>query len=445
LDSPFFVFIGRADFSPIRGDQPAARVFPVSSGSSLHARLTCETLTAMKLASALSTKSDLVDLVGDLAHQIRSELGPEKVELALLFAHPQLANADESFLSAVRHGIGARHLIGCTGSGIIGDREECEQEPAVSVLVAQLPGVEITPFHVTQEDLEEASGPASWHFNLEVEPDSKPNFLMFIDPFSTQSVSLVKSLAEAYPGAPLVGGLSSGGRQPGDCRLFMDDQVLTEGAVGVALAGAIELRTIVSQGCRPIGQPLTITKAERNVIFELAGRPPMTVLQEMLPQLPASDQKLARTALFLGRVINEYQEDFGRGDFLIRNLLDHDSSSGALAVNDWMRTGQTVQFQVRDGSSAAVDLNELLRKERERSTRSPVRGAVIFSCLGRGEGMYGERNHDIRAVQEGIGPVPAAGFFANGEIGPVGAETFVHGFTSVIGLFAEPGPAKAGA
>jgi len=165
----------------------------------------------------------------------------------------------------------------------------------------------------------------------------------------------------------------------------------------------------------------------------------------MLPQLPASDQKLARTALFLGRVINEYQEDFGRGDFLIRNLLDHDSSSGALAVNDWMRTGQTVQFQVRDGSSAAVDLNELLRKERERSTRSPVRGAVIFSCLGRGEGMYGERNHDIRAVQEGIGPVPAAGFFANGEIGPVGAETFVHGFTSVIGLFAEPGPAKAGA
>jgi len=388
----------------------------------------------MKFASALSTKRDHRAAVDDLVREIRSELGPEKIDLALVFTHRDYVAAGAEFIATLRQALGVRHLIGCTGGGIIGDRQECEGEAAVSVLVAQLPGVEIDLFHITTDEVEEASGPEFWHFQLEVSPEVKPNFLVFLDPFSTNATAWVEALGEAYPGAALLGGLSSGGRQPGECRLFLDDAVLDEGAVGVALSGNIEIQTVVSQGCRPIGQPLTITRADKNVIFELAGQPPLAVLNEMLPQLPASDQKLARTALFLGRVINEYQDEFGRGDFLIRNLVGHDPKSGALAVGDLMRTGQTVQFQVRDGGSASEDLLALLAKQQ--STR--VRGAVLFSCLGRGEGMYGEANHDINALQSAVGPIPAAGFFANGEIGPVGTKPFVHGFTSVIGLFVEP-------
>jgi len=185
---------------------------------------------------------------------------------------------------------------------------------------------------------------------------------------------------------------------------------------------------------------LTVTRADKNLIFELGGRPPGTVLQEMLPQLPQTDQQLARTALFLGRVINEYKEEFGRGDFLIRQLIGLDQNSGALAVGDWMRTGQTVQFQVRDGESAHAELKQLLIKEKELLGPNEPEGAVLFSCLGRGEGMYGVRNHDINTLHEVVGAVPTAGFFCNGEIGPVGNRTFVHGFTSVIGLFTEAGP-----
>jgi len=323
---------------------------------------------------------------------------------------------------------------------VIGNQEEIERKPAVSLLAGELPSVKVQPFHITQEDLEESSGDNFWQFKLETTPADNPNLLLVGDPFSIQAVQLVQELSQAFPGAPLIGGLASGGRQPGENRLFVNDEIYEEGAIGAVLTGNIVLHTIVSQGCKPIGEPLTVTRADKNLIFELGGRPPGTVLQEMLPQLPQTDQQLARTALFLGRVINEYKEEFGRGDFLIRQLIGLDQNSGALAVGDWMRTGQTVQFQVRDGESAHAELKQLLIKEKELLGPNEPEGAVLFSCLGRGEGMYGVRNHDINTLHEVVGAVPTAGFFCNGEIGPVGNRTFVHGFTSVIGLFTEAGP-----
>ena len=393
----------------------------------------------MIFGAALSTKTDSVDLVEELSVQMRAHFGSEKTDLALLFVHPQFIPQIDELLEGVRRTTGVRHLTGCTGGGIIGTREEIENKPAVSLLVGQMPEVEVAPFHVTQHDLEESTGPGFWHYQLEVEPAENANLVLLADPFSIQAVQLVQALGEAYPGAPIVGGLASGGQQPGENRLFLDDEVFDEGAVGVALTGKIVLHAIVSQGCKPIGQPLTVTRAEKNIILELGGRPPLAVLQEMLPQLPQEEQQLARTALFLGRVINEYKEEFSRGDFLIRNLVGHDPQSGALAVGDWMRTGQTVQFQVRDSRCADEDLRHLLAKEQQHYKRTPPAGALLFSCLGRGQGMYGEASHDIKALQQYVGPVPTAGFFCNGEIGPIGDRTFVHGFTSVIGLLTEPG------
>jgi small ligand-binding sensory domain FIST len=392
----------------------------------------------MRFASALTTRADWTEAVEDLAGQIISQLGPAKTDLAVLFAHPKFVPHIDELAQSIQKAIGARHLIGCTGAGIIGTEQEVEQKPAISLLVGEMPDVQVAPFHLTEKDLEESTGPAFWHFQLELEPTAAPNFLVFVDPFTTRAMQLVDALAEAYPQAPMIGGLASGAQQPGENRLVLDGKTYDEGAIGVGLTGRIALRTVVSQGCRPIGEPFTVTRADKNIVFELAGRPPMKVLQDMLPQLPARDQKLARSALFLGRVINEYQEEFSRGDFLIRNLIGSDPQSGALAVGDLMRTGQTVQFQVRDAETADEDLRHLLTEERRESGGNPPRGALLFSCLGRGEGMYGAAHHDIKALQESLGPVPTAGFFCNGEIGPVGQRAFIHGFTSVIGLFTEP-------
>ena len=392
----------------------------------------------MRFASAITTKTDWAEAVEDLGRQTAAQLGTARTHLAVLFTHPHHVPRIAEIIEAVRKAVGAQHLLGCTGAGIIGTEHEVEGKPALALLVGELPDVEIDPFHIAEKDLEESTGPAFWHYQLELDASRQPQFVLLIDPFTTRAMQLVDALGEAYPQAPMVGGLASGAQQPGENRLFIDDEVYDEGTVGIGLTGRVALRTVVSQGCRPIGEPLTVTRAQKNIVFELGGRPPMKILQELLPQLPARDRDLARSALFLGRVVNEYQEQFSRGDFLIRNLIGSDPQSGALAVGDLMRTGQTVQFQVRDAQTADEDLHHLLARERNDLAAKQPQGALLFSCLGRGERMYGSADHDIRVVQEHVGPVPTAGFFCNGEIGPIGNRAFIHGFTSVIGLFTEP-------
>jgi len=389
----------------------------------------------VRFASALSTKKAWSEAAEDLAGQVQSQLRGASCDLLLLFLHPHYREQSRELAEQLRVSVGAQHLVGCTGASVIGEAQEVEDRPSVAALAAQWPGVTTTPFHLTQQEIEAATGPGYWHFQLEVEPKQNPNLLLLADPFSIRIIELVKNLSEAYPGAPIVGGLASGSQQPGETRLILDEEVFDDGAVGVALTGPVRLHTIVSQGCKPIGEPMVVTRADKNVVFEIGGRAPMEVLRDLHPHLSARDQQLAQTSLLLGRVINEYQESFGRGDFLIRNLIGHDPKTGAIAVGDWMRTGQTVQFQVRDGQTAEEELNALLDQHRQKlGSRLPA-GAVLFSCLGRGERMYGVPHHDIRALHEKFGPIPTAGFFCNGEIGPVGDQSYVHGFTSVFGLF----------
>ncbi|MBM3858583.1 MAG: hypothetical protein FJ395_02910 [Verrucomicrobia bacterium] len=392
----------------------------------------------MRFASALTTHTDWTEAAEDLTRQVRARLSSGRSDLLLLFLHPRFAAHAQPLAEQLRINLAGRHLIGCTGTGVIGDDAEVENQPAISLLAGELPDVEVTPFRVTQEELEEANAPAFWHYHMKVTPSQNPNLLVLADPFTMPSIPLVQALSGAYPDRPLIGGLASAAPQPGENRLFLDGDLMEDGAVGVALSGRIALRTVVSQGCRPIGEPFTVTRAEKNIVFELGGRPPLAVLQTMLPTLPQGDQQLARTSLLLGRVINEYKEEFARGDFLVRTLIGHDPQSGAMAVGDLMRTGQTVQFQVRDAKSADEDLRALLAKEALLPSAGKVRGAVLFNCLGRGEGMYGKRSHDIKTLHEYFGPVPASGLFCNGEIGPVGGRAFVHGFTNVVGLFGEP-------
>jgi small ligand-binding sensory domain FIST len=398
-------------------------------------------IDGVKFASALSLKPDWTEAVEDLAAQTRDVRADGRLDLVFLFVHVQHLPNIQPILEAVMTMTGAPHLVGCCAGGIIGVDREIEQRPAVSLLGARLPGVGITPFRITEDELEQSTGPGSWHFNLELQPDPTPNLVLFGDPYTVQVIHLLDQLTEAYPNSPIIGGLASGGNDRGIHRLFIGAEAIEEGAVGVALTGRVALHALVSQGCRPIGEPLVITRAEKNIILEMAGQPPIKILQKMLPSLPQRDQQLVRNALLLGRVVNEYQEDYRSGDFLIRNLLGSDPQSGALAVGDFMRTGQTVQFQVRDGQSAHDDLWHLLARLKQQLAATPPAGALILSCLGRGLSMYGEPSHDIRLLQRFLGPLPAAGLFCNGEIGPVGGRSYVHGFTSVVGVFTAPAAA----
>ena len=238
----------------------------------------------------------------------------------------------------------------------------------------------------------------------------------------------------AFPGMPVLGGMASGGQEPGENRLFLNSEVVHTGAVGVIVHGDVRVRSVVSQGCRPIGSPFVVTAADRNVVQGLGGAPPLRRLQEMLPTLSERDQALVRRGLHLGLAMNEYQDAFGRGDFLIANVLGADADTGAIAVGNMVRTGQTVQFHVRDDQTADEDLRHLLQVGPGRE-QSKAQAALLFSCNGRGTRLFPEPHHDAGVIQELFGPLPLAGFFAQGELGPVGGRNYIHGYTASIALF----------
>jgi small ligand-binding sensory domain FIST len=357
-------------------------------------------------------------------------------DLAVVFVSPHHAARLEEAATAVQECFSPRVLLGCTGEGIIGAEQEMERQPAVTVWAARLPGVMLTPFHVLFRHSGDGIEVAGWPDHLPSDPT--PAFVLLAEPFSTPGTEFLAFLDDRCPGAPAVGGMASGGRAPGENRLLLDGTVFDEGVVGVALTGDVRVLTVVSQGCRPIGQRFLITKAEGNIIYELGGRPAFACLQEVYAALPSEEQEMARRGLHLGVTINEAKAQFDRGDFLVRGLMGVDQAEGSLAIGDIVKEGQTVQFHLRDRETASEDFNCLLDAQKRQMGDLRPEGALLFSCNGRGRRLFGRPHHDVTAVRAHLGDVPVSGFFAQGEIGPVGGENFLHGFTASVAIFYRP-------
>ena len=332
--------------------------------------------------------------------------------------------------------LGTGHTFGCSGGGIIGAGLEVEQRPALSVTAATLPGVNIEAFHLEGDGLPDLdAGPDKWRELVGVPEGEEPQFVLLADPFSFPVQNLIMGLDFAFPQAAKIGGLASGAQRPGDNALFLDGEVHGSGAIGLALHGNIMVDTVVAQGCRPIGQPMRITSSHRNVLAELDGQPPMAVLQDLFRSLSERDRQLMGHSLFLGVVMDELLDSPVQGDFLIRNVVGMDQRTGSLAIGEMLKEGQLVQFHLRDAETSAQDLTFVLERYAADNRENEVPGALLFSCLGRGEYLYGRPNHDTDIFREKLGQVPLGGFFCNGEIGPVGGTTFLHGYTSSFGLF----------
>ena len=393
----------------------------------------------MKWSSAISTEASLATAVQRNAAALRLHLGDAQPDLLIAFVSEHHSGAFERLPDMVSAELGACLLIGCSAGGVIGGGKEVEQHAGLSMTAAVLPGVDLTPFQVEIEALPQADAAAAWERLLGVSAAKDPNFLLLPDPFSFDPEAFVRGLDCAYPQSRKVGGLASGGRQPGSNALFLGPRVYRTGLVGVALTGDIRVDTIVAQGCRPIGQPMFITKSDDNVLWELDGQPAVKVLQDLYNRLPNADQELARQSLFLGIVMSEEQQEYHHGDFLIRNIMGMDTTRNALVIGARLRPNSVVQFHLRDAKTSADDLDHLLTSYAAgRPTASP-QGALLFSCLGRGVHLYGCADHDSDAFRRHLGDIPLGGFFCNGEIGPVHGTTFLHGYTSAFGLFSSRG------
>lgn len=390
----------------------------------------------MRFASALTRKGDVQQAAEELIQAIKTQLGPSQIDLAVLFISADHVEQAETLSYQLRRALAPLALVGCTGEGIIATGREVETGAAATLWAAHLPGVTTQPLHLSFSNLHDQFSLRGWP-EPHVAGSAAPVLLLFADPFSTPMQDVLPLIEERYLGAVALGGLAGGGQDLGGNRLFLDDEVYRDGLVGVALAGNISVRTVISQGCRPIGDRFIVTKAEHNVIQELGGIPALHCLQTVFGQLSPDERALAQRALHIGIAMDEQRAHFTRGDFLIRNLIGADQETSAIVIGDIVQEGQTVQFQVRDAQSADEDLRALLAASGSVESSKPL-GALLFSCCGRGRGLFGSADHDASVLQQQLGSIPVAGFFAQGEVGPVGGKNFLHGYTASIAIFSEP-------
>lgn len=383
-------------------------------------------------ASGLSKHKDYRHAIREVCSSIRKGLGSQSCDLALFFVSETYTDLDPQVLiGEFRDTLSCRALLGCNSAGVVGNDREIEMEPAIAAIGMHLPGVRLQPFTFTGDQVRDFRTGAELIKSFDLYPTEKPHFICLADPHSCDVVHLLDEFNAAYKGLPVVGGLSSSGVVNVPAWLCLDDSVQDNGAVGYALTGDIEFDVVVSQGCRPIGKPYIVTKAQDNVLFELAGRPALVVIRELLEGLGEKDRRLAEQSLHVGLAMDEHRETFKRGDFLIRNLMGFDPEEDSLVIGATLKVGQTLQFQVRDADTSEEDLKHCLETLPPFDAGHP-RGAVLFSCVGRGRNLYGKADHDAKAVQQACGPLPLAGVFANGEVGPVGSKNYVHGYTSSL-------------
>jgi small ligand-binding sensory domain FIST len=385
-------------------------------------------------AAAASTHHETLVAAGQVASQLGEHL-VDGCDLLILFAtfHHRAALPDAAAM--MRATLDARCVLGTTAESVLANGVEIEGRGGISAMALRVPGLEVRSFLLGPAEgslLTGSDAPRRLREHMHVGLRHRLSLLL-ADPFSTPTAALLQLLGphEGLPAAPVAGGLSSGASQPG-CNVLVADEVsVTTGAVGVSLAGDLRVDTMVSQGCRPIGQPMVVTRSEGNVIKELGGRPAIAAAQEMADRLSPQEKNLVGNGLLLGLAVDEYKSRFGRGDFLVRGVLGGDRESGAIAVGDVPRVGQTVQFHVRDRATADEDLRLLL--DAEQLDVAPL-ATLLFTCNSRGRKLFEGPHHDARLLHERLGRTPVAGFFAAGEIGLVGGRPFLHGHTAVATL-----------
>ncbi|MEL6347149.1 MAG: FIST N-terminal domain-containing protein [Myxococcota bacterium] len=394
----------------------------------------------MKWASSISTQTSLETAAIETIGAVQTQLREADADLVMVFVSPGYDDAIARLPRLLRNAFPKARIVGCTGGGIAGDRQEIEEGVALSLIAAVLPDVAVKPFHLTDDALPGADAdPTTWRAPFGLEPEHQPAFILLPDPFSFNVAQLLDGLDKAYPNAPKVGGMASGGERPGQNALILDDRLYRAGMVGFAIYGDIQVGTIVAQGCRPIGAPMTITRARRNFIFEMDEQEVIPILEDMFETLTPKEKVLFQRSPMMGVAMNPNKDDLRPGDFLIRNIHGVSRQTGGLAINALAQVGQVVQFHIRDAETSAIELQELLERFRRQPGFEPPAGAVMFSCLGRGARFYGEPHHDTLAVIDKLGHVPMSGFFCNGEIGPVHGQTFLHGYTSAFALFTPRG------
>jgi small ligand-binding sensory domain FIST len=389
-----------------------------------------DTSLLMRWAGAASRAEEPEDAAHEVAEALAAALGEGPVDLVLLFFTAPTSPGIEGIVATLRSRLAPGCIAGVSGGSVIGGGHEIEAGPALAAVAARMPGVDVKPFILA---------PAAWGEAIEdpvefarhtSDVEGAELVILLGDPFSLDAERVLRAFNRNAPGVRLVGGMASAGPRPHANTLVLNDWVATEGGVAIALRGDLRVDVVVSQGCRPIGPPLRVTRSDRNLILELDGQPALERAEQILRDLPEAERECLKNGLYIGRPARG--DASNRGDYLIRNLLGADRERGVLAVADLVPVNERVRLHVRDAGTAIEDLELLLAPQEFDSGAS---GALLFSCNGRGRAFFGRADRDVATLGAAIGKsVPAAGFFCAGEIGPVGERNFLHGHTASIAI-----------
>ena len=377
----------------------------------------------------------------DWAVEVRARLAAPEVSLGLVFLAPKFFSVADQVLEILRLHARIPLLAGCSSPGLVANAEEIESAGGLVLALYSLPGAKLTGVHLTPDQVAAAATEENyWPAEIGVPPANVNGWLAFADTFNFDAENWLRTWNKNYPGVPVYGGLASGAFPEPRAQVYLNGEVFEEGAVLLAVGGDVRLAGVISQGCTPIGEAWPLTRVEQNLIRHIGNRPAYTVLSETVQQLSPEEQRRAQGNLCIGLAVNEYLEDFHRGDFLVRNLIGGDPNSGVLAVGALPRMGQTIQFQRRDDVTADEDMNAQLAHAQEELAGATIYGGCLFCCNGRGKSLFGRPSHDATLVQKHFALPALAGFFCNGEIGPVGEKNYLHGFTAALALFVRAKP-----
>lgn len=387
-------------------------------------------------SQAHALNDDLASAIQEACDPIAESLGGD-IDLVFIFAAGYASADFDRLAGTIKGKLNAKTVLGCTCETVVGGDYEMENATSLSIFAAKLPNADLLPMHLNYQRADE-SAIIGWPGETDGPWPEDSVLLLLGEPFSFPVDILLERFNEDRPDVRIAGGMASGAYTPGQSRLLFNEETFDEGLLAVRISG-VPIRMLVSQGCRPIGEPMVVTGAERNIIESLGGKKSLDVVHELFNTLPTSEQRLFQNGLHLGRVVNEYQDKFEFGDFLIRNVIGIDKEQRSITIGDYVRPGQTVQFHIRDEQSASLELEQLLKASVE---QEPFAACLLFTCNGRGTNMFSDPHHDVLKVQAAnrnpdgtAAKVPVAGFFAAGEIGPVGNKSFLHGFTACVVLF----------
>ena len=373
--------------------------------------------------------------IENFCNALRARITAGSPNLGLVFMAPSFYEHAREALELIRLHARTPLLAGCSSHALVVNDHEIEREGGLALALYHLPGAELHGFRFPSRDVDADADADYWVRESGVKPDQARGWLVFADPFHLRTDQWLRGWNAAYAPRPILGGLAAGRDGEYASQVYLNGQVYDDGGVAISVGGAVGMAGLVAQGCEPVGETWTITRAEGNVIHRIGNRPAYEVLQETFASLPESQRNRAQGNIFVGLAVNEYTDDFRRGDFLIRNLIGGDPKSGALAVAAFPRAGQTVQFQLRDAAAATADLAEHLAQTRTDLAGKLVYGGCLCVCNGRGTHLFGRADHDASLVARSLGPLAFAGFFGNGEFGPVGPRNFIHGYSATLALF----------